>query len=57
MKTILCNLTKAYPIFANFAESLCNLEYGDTSIKNSRNFNFLWKNYTLVYITGICSKH
>ena len=53
-KNIRCNLIKARPIFANFTES----EYRDTSLKISRHFTRLSKNYTLVFITGIhvCSK-
>ena len=56
MKTIRCNLKKKQSDFRNFHRIII-LENGDTSLKISRNFTCLSKNYTLVYITGICSKH
>ena len=52
MKKIRCNLTKTCRIFATFTESLFK-HYGDTSLKISRNFTDLSKNYTLVFITGM----
>ena len=57
MKTIRCNLIKACRIFATFTESLCKnmgippLKFQEIPPKN------LSKNYTLISITGICSKH
>ena len=38
--------------FRNFHRIIIKV-YGDTSLKFSRNFTDLSKNYTLVYITGM----
>ena len=52
MKTIKCNLTKNMSDCRNFNRIILQV-YGDTSLKISRNFTDLSKNYTLIYITGM----
>ena len=49
MKANRCNLTKSRQMFHRIIISV----YGDTSLKISRNFTELSKNYMLVCITGM----
>ena len=55
VKTVLCNSAKTCQIFTTFTESF-HYSMG-ILLYNARNFTGLLKNYTLVSITVICSKH
>ena len=52
MKTIRCNLTKHVRL-SQLSQNHYIEVYGETSLKSSRNFIDLSKNYALVYITGM----
>ena len=52
MKAIRCNLTRNMSDFRNFHRIIIKV-YGDTSLKITRNFTDLSKNYTLVYFTAM----
>ena len=52
MKTIRCNLIKHVGL-SQLSQNHYIEVYGETSLKSSRNFTDLSKNYALVYITGM----